>query len=176
MPPVLAASVSFGALLGVLGGISIALSETPHASRSNTSTECESGILDAGMQGMNVLVYEFCADRLTIGFRNSDVVEELTCKPNGGVELWLSTGDPRCHGEFASQQDRVHELLEPLRGAGRATALPVRQLLACRTDRMNRATTTVPDARAALLETRTGDTVYERVTRRFVAECAAPSV
>jgi hypothetical protein len=32
---------------------------------------------------MNVLVYQLCADRLTVGFRDSEVVEEITCGPAG---------------------------------------------------------------------------------------------
>jgi len=138
--------------------------------------DCESGILDAGAGGMNVLVYELCPERLTVGFRGSDVIEEMSCAPDGEIRLWLRVDNDRCDAWPASDHDQVHDLLEPLRGVGRATAAPVRQLLACRGGTMNRATIVVPAARAALLETRTGDTTYEQLSRQFISRCMAEHV
>lgn len=160
-------------VIGAIGAALVVLS-TSQGSRSDARLECESGVLDAGQDGMNQLVYELCQGRLTIGFRNSDVIEEITCGPSGDVELWFWTHDVRCEDERVSDRDRVHEIQEPLRGAGRATAVPVRQLLTCRPGMMNEATIVVPDARDAILETRTGDTKYERVSKRFISQCIRP--
>jgi hypothetical protein len=136
--------------------------------------DCESGILDPGTGGMNVLVYELCPERLTVGFQSSDVIEEMSCAPDGEIRLWLRADNDRCDAWPASDHDQVHELREPLRGVGRATAAPVRQLLACRGGAMNRATIVVPQARDAILETRIGDTTYEQLSRRFISQCIRP--
>ncbi|MFZ5780934.1 MAG: hypothetical protein ACOY4R_12120 [Pseudomonadota bacterium] len=125
---------------------------------------------------MDVLVYEMCAERLSVGFRNSDVLEEITCKPDGDIELWLSTDDARCQGWREDGQDRVHELWERLHDAGRQTTEPVRKLLTCHGPSMYRTTLVVPDARAALLETRIGDSKYETLTRRFISRCLPAAV
>ena len=140
------------------------------------ASDCERGVLDDGEGGMNVLVYELCADRLTVGFRSSDVIEEITCEPGGRVRLWMSTDHDRCAAQPATDAPRIYDLLEPLRGVGRTTAGPVAKRLTCGGDTTNRATVVVPDARAALLETRTGDTIYERTTRRFISQCVRPGV
>lgn len=163
-----------GLMMGAIGSALIILSTAPQGSKSNSQLECESGILDAGQNGMNVLIYELCLGRLTMGFKSSDVIEEISCRPNGDVELWLLTDDDRCEGQSGSNHDPVYELWEPLRGVGRATVAPVRQLLTCRVGMMNRATIVVPDARDAILETRTGDTKYEKLTRRFISQCIRP--
>jgi hypothetical protein len=131
---------------------------------------CESGILDDGAEGMNVVVYELCARRLSVGFRNSDVIEEIACLSNGDVSLWILADPSRCPDRPAADGEEVYELREPLKGVGRATALPVRQLLTCRGP-LQRATIVVPDARSAILETRTGDTKYEKLARHFVSQC-----
>ena len=107
-----------------------------------------------------------------MGFQSSDVIEEMSCAPDGEIRLWLRADNDRCDAWPASDHDRVHELREPLRGVGRATAAPVRQLLTCRGGTMNRATIVVPEARDAILETRTGDTTYEQISRRFVSRCS----
>ncbi len=151
---------------GALGVALIAMSAGAQAGG------CQGGILDAGMGGMNVLVYELCLERLTVGFQSSDVIEEMSCAPDGEIRLWLRADNDRCDAWPASDHDRVHELREPLRGVGRATAAPVRQLLTCRGGTMNRATIVVPEARDAILETRTGDTTYEQISRRFVSRCS----
>lgn len=177
-----------GLMRGVLGGTLIAMSAqaqaggwispgfspgiSPGISQGNSPGGCEDGILDAGENGMNVLVYQLCPGRLTVGFQSSDVIEEMSCRPDGDIELWFLTGDHRCAGRPASDRDRVHELREPLRGVGRTTAAPVRQLLTCPGGTMNRATIVVPEARDAILETRTGDTTYEQLSRRFVSRCS----
>ena len=182
--------LSGGLMRSVLGGVLIAMSAqaqaggwmspgfspgiSPGISQGNSPGGCEDGILDAGENGMNVLVYEHCPGRLTVGFQSSDVIEEMSCQPDGDIELWFLTGDDRCAGRPASDQEQVHELREPLRGVGRQTAVAVRQLLICRGGTMSRATIVVPDARDALLETRTGDTTYEQVTRRFISSCMHP--
>jgi hypothetical protein len=160
--------------LMILGSLLIALPAAVQESRSVLAGDCKSGILDAGTDGMNVLVYELCPERMTVGFRSSDVIEEMSCGPNGEVRLWLRASDDRCEGRPASDHDRAHELQEPLRGVGRATAAPVRQLLTCHGDSMNRATIVVPEARDAILETRTGDTTYEQLSRRFISQCIRP--
>ncbi|CAN5732971.1 hypothetical protein BH11PSE3_BH11PSE3_41440 [soil metagenome] len=163
-----------GLMMGAVGLATVALSTSLQGGRRNVAVECESGVLDAGEGGLNVLVYRLCAGRLTVGFKDSDSIEEIHCLPNGGIELWLSADNGRCGGQ-PSSDDQVYELNEPLKGVGRATAAPVRQLLTCRGGVMNQATIVVPEARAALLETRRGDTEYEAVTRQFISGCVAQS-
>jgi hypothetical protein len=164
-------SVVGALMMGVVGSALIVMSTAPQGSKSNGQPECENGILDAGENGRNVLVYELCLERMTVGFKSSDVVEEISCRPNGAIRLWLLADGARCDGRSADGDDQVYELWEPLRGVGRATAAPVRQLLTCRGGMSNRATIIVPDARDAILETRTGDTKYERLTRQFISRC-----
>lgn len=161
-------------MMGVVGSALIIMSTTPQGSKLNSQLECERGILDAGENGMNVLVYELCLDRMTVGFESSDVVEEILCLQNGDIQLWLLTDGARCDGHPAYTNDQVYELWEPLRGVDRSTAAPVRQLLTCRMGISNRATTVVPDARDAILETRAGDSKYERLTRQFISQCIRP--
>lgn len=132
---------------------------------------CEGGILDAGIGGMNVLVYELCPGRLTVGFQSSDAIEEMSCGSGGEIRLWLRADNARCDAWPALDDERVHEFREPLRGVGRVTAVPVLQVLTCRGGTANRATIVVPEARDAILETRTGDTTYEKLSRRFVSQC-----
>jgi hypothetical protein len=164
-----------GAMMGVVGVALIALSTPPQAHRMKAGPDCESGVLDPGEADLNVLVYRLCPERLTIGFASSDVLEEISCMPNGDVRLWLLAGNARCDRLPASDRDQVQELWEPLTSVGRSTAAPVRQLLLCRAGMMNRATIIVPDARYALLETHTGDTKYEAVTRRLISACVRPN-
>lgn len=174
MPAASTFSIVLGVLLvGVVGSASIFMSAAPGAGRSNADLECETGVLDAGDNGEGVLVYELCRDRMTVGFESSDVVEEISCRPNGDVQLWLLVDRAKCEGRTPSSDDEVHELWEPLRGVGRVTAAPVRQLLTCRIV-SNRAMIVVPDARDAILETRAGDTEYERLARRFISRCIRP--
>jgi hypothetical protein len=161
-------------MMGGTGAI-LVLSTPLQASAVTATLACESGVLDAGETGLNVLVFRLCADRLTIGYKNSDVVEEVSCMPDGDVRLWLRAGNTRCDRLPTTGRDQVHELWEPLAGIGRSTVEPVRQLLLCRAGMMNNATIIVPDARDALLETRTGATKYEQVTRRLIAACAQPN-
>ncbi len=132
---------------------------------------CETGILDPGENGMNVLAYELCPERLTVGFRSSDIMEEMTCDADGGVQFWQVTGGERCLGRPLSDSEQVYELHEPLRGFGRSTSFAVEQMLTCPAGPAMRATISIPDARAALLETRRGDTPYEKLARRFLAAC-----
>ncbi len=139
------------------------------------ASDCETGVLDGGEGGMNVLVYQLCADRLTVGFRDSEVVEEITCGPAGSVHLWMSTDHEICGSPPTPNAPRVYDLLEPLRGVGGAVSAPVAKRVTCG-GTSGRATAVVPDARAALLATRTGDTLYEQVSRRFIHQCAAPGV
>jgi hypothetical protein len=162
------------ATMGVAGAVLISLSTPTQAHRVKTGPDCESGVLDPGEGGVNVLTYQLCSDRLTIGFKSSDVVEEVSCRPSGNIRLWLSAGDTLCDRLPASDRDQVHELWKPLAGIGRSTVAPVQQLLFCPAGTMNRATMIVPDARAALLETRTGDSRYEAMTRRLIASCIRP--
>ncbi|MCW5733795.1 MAG: hypothetical protein KIS73_06705 [Enhydrobacter sp.] len=163
----------------IMGGVAASLlsSSTPlRASAATATLACESGVLDDGEAGFNVLVFRLCPDRLTIGFESSDIMEEVSCMPDGDVRLWLRVGNARCNLLPASDRDQVHELWEPLDGIGRSTAEPVRQLLICRSGTTNEATTIiVPDARDALPETRMGATMYERVTRRLISACAQPN-
>jgi hypothetical protein len=140
------------------------------------ASDCERGVLDAGEDGMNVLVYELCDDRLTVGFESSDVIEEITCEPDGDVRLWMSADHERCAAQPAADAPWVYDLLEPLQGIGRTTSAPVTKRLKCGEGTTNRATIVIPNARAALLETRTGDTIYEQVTRRFIRQCVPPGV
>jgi hypothetical protein len=158
-------------MMGVVGSALIVMSTAPQGSKSNGQLDCESGILDAGENGRNVLVYELCLERMTVGFESSDIVEEISCRSNGDIQLWLLADGALCEGRPAASDDQTYEIWEPLRGVGRATAAPVRQLLTCRIGVSNRATIVVPDARDAILETRTGDTKYERLTRQFVSQC-----
>lgn len=162
-------------VLGLIGSALIVMSAASQTGNLNAQLKCESGVLDAGDNGRNVLVYELCWKRLTVGFESSDVVEEISCRPNGDIELWLLADGSRCEGRSASARDEVYELWEPLRGVGRTTESPVRQLLTCHIGVLNRATIVVPDARDAILETRTGDTKYERMTRQFISQCARPN-
>ncbi|MBP6766870.1 MAG: hypothetical protein KA171_03760 [Reyranella sp.] len=138
-------------------------------------SDCETGVLDGGEGGMNVLVYQLCADRLTVGFRDSEVVEEITCGPAGSVHLWMSIDHKVCGSPPAPDAPRVYDLLEPLRGIGGILSAPVAKRVTCGGS-SGRATAVVPDARAALLATRTGDTLYEQVSRRFIAQCISPGV
>lgn len=139
------------------------------------AADCENGVLDGGEAGMNVLVYQLCADRLTVGFRDSEVIEELTCGPAGSVHLWMSTDHEICGSPPAPETPRVYDLLEPLRGVGGTSSAPVAKRVTCG-GTSGRATAVVSDARAALLATRTGDSIYEQVSRRFVRQCMGPSV
>jgi hypothetical protein len=176
MPVASAPSSVVSALLkGAVGFALIFMAASSQARKSNARLECESGVLDAGDNGRNVLVYELCRGRMAVGFESSDVVEEISCGSDGKVRLWLLADDSRCEGKATSTGDEVHELWEPLRGAGRVTAAPVRQLLTCRIGTSNRAAIIVPDARDAILETRTGDSKYERLTRRFISRCIRPN-
>jgi len=138
------------------------------------ASDCETGVLDGGEGGMNVLVYQLCADRLTVGFRDSEVVEEITCRPAGSVHLWMSTDHEICGSPPTPNAPLVYDLLEPLRGVGGAVSAPVAKRVTCG-GTSGRATAVVPDARAALLATRTGDTLYEQVSRRFIASCIGPT-
>lgn len=139
------------------------------------AADCETGVLDGGEAGMNVLVYQLCADRLTVGFRDSEVIEEITCGPAGSVHLWMSTDHEICGSPPARDAPRVYDLLEPLRGVGGTVSSPVAKRVTCG-GTSGRATAVVPDARAALLATRTGDTLYEQVSRRFIRQCLEASV
>ena len=139
------------------------------------AVDCETGVLDGGEGGVNVLVFQLCADRLTVGFRDSEVVEEITCGPAGSVHLWMSTDHAICGSPPTPDTPKVYDLLEPLRGVGGASSAPVAKRITCG-GTSGRATAVVPDARAALLATRTGDTLYEQVTRRFIRRCLEPSV
>jgi len=138
------------------------------------ASDCETGVLDGGEAGMNVLVYKLCADRLTVGFRDSEVIEEITCGPAGSVHLWMSTDHEICGSRLAADAPRVYDLLEPLRGVGGTVSAPVAKRVTCG-GTSGRATAVVPDARAALLATRTGDTLYEEVSRLFIAHCIGPT-
>jgi hypothetical protein len=138
------------------------------------AADCEHGVLDGGEGGMNVLVYQLCADRLTVGFRDSEVIEEITCGPAGGVHLWMSTDHEICGSPPAPDAPRVYDLLEPLSGVGGTVSAPVAKRVTCG-GTSGRATAVVSNARAAVLATRTGDTIYEQVSRRFITQCIAPS-
>ena len=153
----------------------LAVSAAARGGNPAVSPVCESGVLEKGESGMNVLVYELCADRLTVGFQSSDVIEEISCGPAGGIRLWMLADDDRCATQPAADREQVYDFLEPLRGVGRVTLEPVAKRLTRGGGTMNRTTIVVPDARAALLETRTGDTTYERVTRRFISQCRRPA-
>lgn len=139
------------------------------------ASDCKSGVLDGGEGGMNVLVYQLCADRLTVGFRDSEVIEEITCGPAGSVHLWISTDHEICGSPPTPDTPKVYDLLEPLRGVGGTSSAPVAKRVTCG-GTSGRATAVVSDARAALLSTRTGDTIYEQVSRRFVRQCVSPGV
>lgn len=169
---------AIGGTLAAFIGFStpIGLSAAAEGGSSAVRGECERGILDVGQGGMNVLVYELCAERLTVGFRSSDVIEEISCGADGGIRLWMPADDDRCAAHPPTDPEQVYALLEPLRGVGRVTSAPVRKELTCRSGTMNRASIVVPDARDALLETRSGDTTYEQVTRRFISQCRRPQV
>lgn len=158
-------------LAGGLGALCMILLVAPAGAR-----ECERGVLDGGEGGMNVLVYELCDERLSIGFESSDVIEEISCRPAGGIRLWMSVHHERCDTLPAAHAELVYDLLEPLKGVGRTTMAPVAKLLRCGDGSTHQATIVVPDARDALLETRTGDTKYERLTRQFISQCAGPGV
>lgn len=158
-------------MVGRLTGIALGVALIAMSAEAQAGG-CEGGILDAGMGGMNVLVYELCSERLTVGFQSSDVIEEMSCGSDGEIRLWLRADNARCDAWPALDHDRVHEFREPLRGVGRVTAVPVLQVLTCRGGTTNRATIVVPEARDAILETRTGDTTYERLSRRFVSRCS----
>ena len=160
--------------MAVVGTALVVILTASQGSKATSQLECERGILDAGTSGVNVLVYELCLERMTVGFESSDVVEEISCR-NGDVQLWFLADGFRCRGLPASNDDQVYEIWEPLRGVGHATAAPVRQLLTCRIGTLRRSTIIVPDARAAILETRTGDTKYEELTRRFISQCIQPN-
>lgn len=167
-------SVASALMMGVAASGLIVLSTVPEGSKSSSRWECERGILDAGENGLNVLVYELCPDRLTVGFESSDMVEEISCRPNGDIQLWLLADGSRCKGRPRSSDDQVYEFWEPLRGIGKTSA-PVRQLLKCQNGSTDRATIIVPDAGDAILETRTGNTKYEKLTRQFIARCIRPN-
>jgi hypothetical protein len=155
---------SFGALCMILFVSSV------------SARDCERGVLDEGEAGMNVLVYELCAERLSVGFRSSDVIEEISCRPSGGLRLWMSVHHERCDTLPAASGEQTYELLEPLRGVGRSTVAPVLQHLRCGAGTPHQATIVIADARDALLETRTGDTKYERLTRQLISRCDGPGV
>jgi len=157
--------------MGGLGALCVILLAT-----SGVARDCERGVLDDGAGGMNVLVYEFCAERLSIGFESSDVIEEISCSPAGEISLWMSVHHQKCDALPAASTEQFYDLLEPLRGVGRRTAAPVAMQLRCGDGTTHQATIVVPDARNALLETRTGDTRYERLARQFISQCAAPGV
>jgi len=86
----------------------------------------------------------------------------------------MSTDHEFCVFPPAPGTSQVYDLLEPLRGVGGTSSAPVAKRLTCG-GTASRATIVVPDARAALLATRTGDTIYEQVTRRFISQCIGPS-
>ncbi len=138
------------------------------------ASDCESGVLDGGEGGMNVLVYQLCPDRLTVGFRDSEVIEEITCGPAGSVHLWMSTDHEICGSPPAPDTPKVYDLLEPLRGVGGTSSAPVAKRVTCG-GTSGRATAVVSDARGALLATRTGDSIYEQVSRRFIQQCMGPA-
>ena len=158
-------------LAGGLGALCMVLLAAQAGAR-----ECERGMLDGGEGCMNVLVYELCDERLSFGFESSDVIEEISCRPSGGIRLWMSVHHERCDTLPAAHTEQVYDLLEPLRGVGRMTAAPVAKRLRCGDGTTHQATIVVTDASDALLETRTGDTKYERLTRRFISQCAGPGV
>ncbi len=158
-------------LAGGLGALCLVLLASPVS-----AGDCRRGVLDEGEGGMNVLVYELCAERLSVGFESSDVIEEISCSPAGEVRLWMSVHHQRCDTPPVASTEQFHDLLEPLRGVGRMTAAPVAMQLRCGDGTTHQATIVVPDARDALLETRIGDTRYERLTRQFISQCAAPGV
>lgn len=162
------------AWIAILCLLLLAASAAIQESGEARASDCETGVLDGGDAGMNVLVYQLCADRLTVGFRDSEVIEELTCGPAGSVHLWMSTDHEICGFPPAPGTPRVYDLLEPLRGVGGASSAPVAKRVTCG-GTSGRATAVVPDARAALLATRTGDTIYEQVSRRFIAYCIGPT-
>jgi hypothetical protein len=139
------------------------------------ASDCESGVLHGGEGGMNVLVYQLCADRLTVGFRDSEVIEEITCGPAGSIHLWMTTDHEICASPPAPDTPKVYDLLEPLRGIGGTVSAPVAKRLTCG-GTSGRATAVVSDARAALLATRRGEAIYEQVTRRFIRQCVSPGV
>jgi len=143
---------------------------------SVSAGDCERGVLDDGEAGMNVLVYELCAHRLTVGFLSSDVIEEISCTSAGSIRLWMSVHHERCDTLPAASGERAYELFEPLRGVGRSTKAPVLQHLRCGDGTPHQATIVIADARDALLETRTGDTKYERLTRQLISRCDGPGV
>jgi hypothetical protein len=152
----------------------LAASAVMQAGGAARASDCEGGVLDGGEGGMNVLVYQLCADRLTVGFRDSEVIEEITCGPAGSVHLWMSTDHEICGSPPAPDIPKVYDLLEPLRGVGGTSSAPVAKRVTCGGS-SGRATAVVSDARAALLATRTGDMIYEQVSRRFIAQCLGPS-
>ena len=141
----------------------------------NAQQECENGILDPGKDGVDVVIYRLCPAKLTVGFEQSDVIEEISCKPHGVIEAWFPAADEKCSGRTPPTGTRTYELSEPLNAFDRVTAMPVKQLLTCEADAMNTATIVIPDAKKAILETRKGDTKYERVTRRFIFQCETQS-
>ncbi len=151
-----------------------AASAAMQGSGAARASDCESGVLDEGEGGVNVLVYQLCADRLTVGFRDSEVIEEITCGPAGSVHLWMSTDHEICGSPPAPDTPKVYDLLEPLRGVSGTSSAPGAKRVTCG-GTSGRATAVVSDARAALLATRTGDTIYEQATRRFIAQCIGPS-
>lgn len=158
-------------LTGGLGALCMIL-----LAASVSARDCERGVLDDGEAGMNVLVYELCAERLSVGFLSSDVIEEISCRPAGRIRLWMSVHHERCDTRPAASGEQTYELLEPLRGVGRSTAAPVPQQLRCGDGTPHQATIVIADARDALLETRTGDTKYERLTRQLISRCDGPGV
>lgn len=175
MPSDLARPIAVRArTMAAVGTALIVILTASQGSKSNSQLECERGILHTGQNGMNVLIYELCLERMTVGFESSDVIEEISCRANGDIRLWFLTDGSRCRNRPASNDDQAYEYWEPLRGVGRATAAPVRQLLTCPIDMSRRATIVVPDARDAILETRRGDTKYEELTRRFISQCLQP--
>ena len=131
----------------------------------------QGGSLDQGKDGVNVFVYRLCPQKLSLGFANSEVIEELACKPDGAVALWLLIDDERCRLRPGTPTASTTEILEPFISLGRTTGSPVRQLLTCRAGVFGKATLVVPDAREVILATRTGDTAYEVLSRRFANTC-----
>lgn len=133
--------------------------------------ECEKGVIDPGKDGTDVVVYTLCPEKLDVGFDRSELIETLKCKPNGVIEVNFGTDADKCAGRTPSQGEKTYELLEPLKEFGRVSAAAVRQVLTCRADGLRNAEITIPDAKSALLETRTGATKYEQVSKKFIAQC-----
>ena len=68
LPRQLASATTIGGIAAML----LALSTPLRASAATATLDCESGVLDEGEAGWNVLVFRLCPDRLTIGYENSE--------------------------------------------------------------------------------------------------------